>query len=171
MDIILRGVIIFVVVFLLMMGVYAIAMLRNRKKIGIFQTYVKEHFPHITQDTPMLVAKQKSKTARLDIALLQDDAQQQIIIVKADAGQPLTHQVYAYKDLRSVDSSNTILARGIFPKNYSYEQTLKVGFVGDVVYQFILENISNKHGTDQGADVVRNVFAPFESKLKALLGK
>jgi len=46
-----------------------------------------------------------------------------------------------------------------------------VGFVGDVVYQFILENISNKHGTDQGADVVRNVFAPFESKLKALLGK
>jgi hypothetical protein len=52
MDIILRGVIIFVVVFLLMMGVYAFAMLRNRKKIGIFQANIKEHFPHITAILP-----------------------------------------------------------------------------------------------------------------------
>jgi hypothetical protein len=80
-GIILRGVIIFVVVFLLMMGSLCYRDAAHRKKIGIFQTYVQRAFSAYLARYFLAGGKQKSKPPVWISRLLQDDAQQQIIIV------------------------------------------------------------------------------------------
>lgn len=165
---ILLYVIVFVVIVVFTVAAFLISSRFNRKKIEVFQTYVKQRFPDLPSDTRLLVAKQKRKTMILDIVLLLNEGKEEIIVILANRGHEMTHAIYHYKDLRSTEISDTVLTQGVYPKTYTYERTLKLQFNDGSSYDFIGQNISNKNGNDKGADAVKNIFAPFESKLKGI---
>ncbi len=165
---------IFIVTFVGFMVIYIVAMVVGRaiakKKLGNFRKYIQEKMPNIdSEKTEILIAKQKSKQVRPDIALLIDETYGAIIVLQDKQKEGITHHSYGLGDLTAVDTTDQILSRGLMPKTYSYEETLRISFNDGQTYQMTLENISNKNGNDQGADVVRNLFAPWRRKLNAVL--
>ncbi len=168
MEALLIGVIVFVAVFVLIMGIWLISFFINKKKSGVFRNYIKQHFPDFPEGEPILIARQKSKTVMLDIALLIDEAKKELILFFTNRGKEMNHKIFPFKNLTAVESSDRILSRGIFPKTYSYEQTMVLKFNDGSTNQFILENISNKYGDDKGSDFVKNVFAPWEDQLNQI---
>jgi len=165
---------IFVVTFVGFMVIYIVAMVIGRaiskKKLGNFRKYIQEKLPNIdSEKSEVLIAKQKSKQVRPDIAMLIDEADGSIIVLQDNQKEGITHHSYKYADLTAVDTTDQILSRGLMPKTYSYEETLHITFNDGQSYQMTLENISNKNGNDQGADVIRNLFAPWRRKLNAVL--
>ena len=170
------SILVFVITFVLFMAVWIVALLIgraiNQKKLGNFRKYIKERLPEIDPEKEqILIAKQKSKQVSPDIALLMPDALQEIIILVDEKGAGIIQKTYGYDDLTAFRSLDQILSRGFFPKTYSYEETLQMDFNDEKSYQMVLENISNKQGNDQGADVIRNIFAPWRRKLTEILEK
>ncbi|MEA3328013.1 MAG: hypothetical protein U9R53_12035 [Chloroflexota bacterium] len=135
-----------------------------------FKNYIHESIPDIDHENiEHLFAKQKSKQVRPDIMLLINEERQNIFLILDNKTSGITHESYAYKELADVNSTNQIIGRGFLPKTYSYEETLQLSFSDGESYQLILENISNKQGTDQGADVVREIFTPWRRKLDQVI--
>jgi uncharacterized membrane protein YdfJ with MMPL/SSD domain len=156
------------------MAVWIIALLIgrsiNKKKLSNFRKYLQEKLPGNNQvNQELLIAKQKSRQVQPDIALVINEMENDIVILQDIKGEGISHRSYDYDQLKEIKSTNQILSRGLLPKTYSYEETLHLSFKDGRTYQFIIENISNKQGNDQGADVVRNIFAPWKRKLNALL--
>jgi len=156
------------------MAVWIVSMLISRsiskKRLKGFLEYIHENIkdfdPEIEEH---LFAKQKSKQVRPDIMLFIIDEKQNIILIQDSKTSGIAHQSYAYEELVDVNSMDQIIGRGILPKTYSYEETLQMSFSDGETYHLILENITNKHGTDQGADVVRKIFAPWRRKLDQVI--
>ena len=155
--------------FILIMAAYFISRMLGKKKLGVFRDYLKQNFPYVPEDTEIFAAKQKSKKASLDIALLFNDPKDEMIILLANKGEELKHKVFPFKNLSGVESSNQIISRGALPKTYSFEQTMVLKFKDGSSYNFILEMVSNKRGNDKGSDLVRSTFAPLEEKLNKIL--
>jgi len=170
MDFILGFLAIFIFFFVLFMVVWFISFLVAKKKLGIFKKYALQHFPDL-KDQELLIAKQTSKKAKLDIALIINDSKEELVLLLDAPGKGITHKIYSFQNLKVVESFNTILERGFAPKTYSYEQTLALKLDDGSTYRFIMANISNKRGSDKGADVVRNTFAPWEEKLSKIANK
>jgi len=170
MDILL----VFVITFVFFMAIWIIALLIGRsiskKKLSNFRKYMQEKLPDIDPDNKeVLIAKQKSKQVRPDIAMVINEGENEIIILQDTQGEGIKHHRYDYDRLEEINTSDQILSRGLFPKTYSYEETLHLSFKDGNSYHFVIENISNKNGNDQGADVVRNIFTPWRRKLSAIL--
>lgn len=167
---------VFVITFVFFMAIWIIALLIGRsiskKKLSNFRKYLQEKLPDIDPDNKeVLIAKQKSKQVRPDIALLIHETENEIIILQEKKGEGISHHRYNDDQLEEISTSDQILSRGLLPKTYSYEETLHLSFKDGESYHFVIENISNKSGSDQGADVVRNIFAPWRRKLRAILEK
>jgi hypothetical protein len=163
------GIIVFIVVFVLVVCAGYISFLMNKKKTGVFKSYMKQHFPDFPEEKPILTAKQTSKTMMLDIALIIDEVKKELILLFARKGEEMNHRIFPFRDLSAVESSDKIIGRGIFPKTYSYERTLVLKFNDGSSYNFILENISNRYGNDKGSDLIKNIFAPWEERLKKII--
>lgn len=164
----------FIILFVFFMALWIVALLIGRaiskKKLSSFRKYLQEKLPDIDpENQEILIAKQKSKQIQPDIALVIYEAANDIIILQDVKGVGMSHYCYDYDQLEEVKTTNQVLSRGLFPKNFSYEETLHISFKDGNNYQFVIENISNKNGNDQGADVVRNIFAPWRRKLGAIL--
>jgi hypothetical protein len=156
------------------MAIWIIALLIGRaiskKKLSSFRKYMQDQLPEIDPDNQdVLIAKQVSKHVRPDIALVISEEDQEILILQDIKDQGISHQKYDFSDLVEVTTTHQILSRGIFPKTYSYEETLYISFKDGKRYQLVIENISNRQGNDQGADVVRNIIALWYRKLNAVL--
>ena len=169
MEAVWIGLIVLVVVFVLIISVSFISFLRSKKKVGVFKSYMKQHFPDFPEEKPILTAKQTSKTMMLDIALIIDEVKKELILLFARKGEEMNHRIFPFHGLSAAESSDKIISRGIFPKTYSYERTLVLKFSDGSSYNFILENISNSYGNDKGSDLIKNIFAPWEEKLKKIL--
>lgn len=170
------SILVFVFTFVLFMAVWIVAMLIgrsiNKKKLGNFRKYIEEKLPNIDPEKDqILIAKQKSKQISPDIALLMPENTREIILLVDEKGSGISHKIFSYDDLIAVRSLDQVLSRGLFPKTFSYEETLQMDFNDGKTYQLVLENISNKRGNDQGADVIRNMFAPWRRKLTKILEK
>lgn len=169
MEFILIPLAVFVVSFVVIILAAIIGAAMRKKKIQNFQKYLAEHFPQLDPALDMLVANQRSKHIKPAIALLINDEEAQIIILSDDEKATIRHDVYDYSALASIESKNTVLSRGFIPKTYSYEEMLALHFKDGKVFQFYLENVSNKYANDQGADVVRNIFKPWLEKFDRIL--
>jgi len=164
----------FVILFALFIVVWFVSMLISRsiskKKLKGFNDYIQEHLTKIDPaSVEHLFAKQHSKQVRPDIMLIIDDENQEITIIQDFKTSGISHTSYTFNDLDKVSSSNQVISRGFLPKTYSYEETLQLTFVEGEPYHLILENVSNKHGSDKGADLVREVFAPWRRKLDQII--
>ena len=164
----------FVFIFVLFMAVWIVSMLISRsiskKKLKRFIDYIHENLPDIDHENDEhLFAKQKSKQVRPDIMLLIKEERQNILLILDSKTVGISHKSYAFEDLVDVNSTNQIIGRGLLPKTYSYEETLQLTFKDGETFQMILENISNKQGTDQGANIVREIFAPWQRKLNQII--
>jgi ABC-type lipoprotein release transport system permease subunit len=170
----MNSILVFVITFVVFMAVWIIALLIgraiNKKKLGNFRKYIEEHLPEIDPEKEqILIAKQKSKQVSPNIALLMPKNNDQILILVDEKGSGITLKRFSYSDLKAVRSLDQVLSRGFFPKTYSYEEALQMDFNDGSSYQMVLENISNKQGNDQGADIVRGMFAPWRRKLNEIL--
>jgi len=164
----------FVFIFVLFMAVWIVSMLISRsiskKKLKGFIDYIHENLPDIDHENDEhLFAKQKSKQVRPDIMLLIKEERQNILLILDSKTVGISHKSYAFGDLVDVNSTNQIIGRGLLPKTYSYEEALQLTFKDGETFQLILENISNKQGTDQGANIVREIFAPWQRKLDQII--
>ncbi len=131
---------------------------------------MQDQLPDINpENEEVLIAKQISKQVRPDIALVINEGEEKIIVLEDIKSKGINHHSYDYDQLEEIKTSDQILSRGLFPKTYSYEETLHLTFKDGKAYKYIIENISNKKGNDQGADVVRNIFAPWRRRLSSIL--
>lgn len=165
----MEGFAVFIVVFVLLMVVFAIAYIvgisRAKKKVGVFSQFIKQNFPEVG-DQQFLSASQASKAPGLSIALLIDDVQRRIIILQDVKGTGITSKVYAFDNFVMVEPLHRIIERGVWPnKVYSYEKSLSLRFDDGAVFQMFLEYITNKAGTDKGPGIINQAFAPWEEKL------
>jgi len=158
-----------VAVFVLMMAAFFISRTFGRNKQRAFQTYAQQNFPGLPQELEIFVAKQKSKAMALDIALFFDDTRKEIFIITSNKGEQMQHRVFPFSQLAEVVVSDQIIGRGALPKTYSYERTMNLKFEDSSFFRFIAENISNKQGNDQGAQVVKDIFLPWETRLDEIL--
>ena len=168
-DVLIIGVIVFVAVFALLMSVWYVSFLRNKKKTSVFRNYLKQHFPDFPEEIPIFTAKQASKGITINIVLVINEAKKELILLFANKGEEMNHKIFPFQNLAAVESSDKILSRGIYPKTYSYEKTMVLKFNDGSTYNFILENISNKYGDDKGSVLVDGLFAPWEKKLKEIV--
>lgn len=167
-----EGFVVFIVVFVLLMAVFAIAYLvgisRAKKKVGVFSRFIKQHFPEVGEQQ-FLSASQASKSPGLDIALLIDEVQRRIIILQDAKATGITSKVYPFDNFVMVEPLNRIIERGAWPnKVYSYEKSMTLRFDDGAQYHMFLEYITNKAGTDKGPGIVNQAFAPWEEKLNKI---
>lgn len=164
----------FGILFVLFLAVWFVSLMISRsiskKKLKGFNIYIHENLTEIDPESvEHLFAKQHSKQVRPDIMLVIDDENQKIILIRDSKKSGINHTSYAFNDLDEVSSANQIISRGFLPKTYSYEETLHLTFSDGESYHLVLENISNKHGSDKGADLVREIFAPWRRKLDQII--
>lgn len=153
--------------FVLVIGLVAFVIGRARRgrKRDAYLEYLSALRPDMAPE--FLMASRVSKSAKSDIALAIDQ-QHRDIIVMTSAGGEITHEVYPFSTLEGVEIESQIISRGIkTQRTYSYERTMRVLFSGGHRYQFVLENISDKHGR-KGTDVVKAAFEPWERSLTAI---
>lgn len=155
----------FIIFLVIAIVAWGISRLRAKSKEKGFRGYLAEHFPQFDAGTPMLMAKSKSKQAKPDMAMVIDDAQDQVIILRNLSGKNIEQFVYSASDMTFLDRGSQMIGRGFAPKTWSYEEHLQIIFKDAIRHYFYLENISNKSGTDSGADVVRQMFEPWFVKL------
>jgi len=168
------SILIFVFTFIFFMIIWIVGLLIGRsiskKKLSNFRKYLGDNLPEIDPSKEeILIAKQKSKQVQPDIALLMREDMEDIILLLDVKGTGITHKRYQNEDLKAFKSTDQIISRGLFPKTHSYEETLQLDFADGNSYKLILENVSNKQGSDQGANVVRNMFAPWKRKLNNIV--
>ena len=164
---------ILVFTFIFFMVIWAVGIFIGRsiqkKRLTAFKAYIRSEMPDINlEKQDILIAKQKSKQVRPDILLMIKEDEKEIILVTGQKGSEITQNRYHFDDLVSVESNNQIISRGVLPKTYSYEESIIISFKDHKNFQLVLENISNKHGDDKGADVVREIFSPYLNILKNL---
>jgi hypothetical protein len=164
----------FVILFVLFMAVWFVSLMISRaiskKRLRGFREYIQQNLSDFdTEKVEQLFAKQNSKQVRPDIMLLMDDDKQKIILIQDSKITGITHTDYDFIELVEVSSSNQIISRGFLPKTHSYEETLHLSFSDGASFQLILENISNKTGSDKGADLVRDIFSPWHHKLDQII--
>ncbi|MBN2048424.1 MAG: hypothetical protein JW750_11320 [Anaerolineaceae bacterium] len=160
------------IIIIVAFGLAALAgtLIRKSKTSG-YKKYLVDNFPHLPPDIDMLIAKRKSKQIKPDIALILPDTGTDILLLLNESGRDITHKAYTFDELVSVESTHQMIARGAMPKTWSYEETLSLGFNDGKTYHLILENVSNKTGSDQGAVIVKNMIAPYKNKLMAIMEK
>lgn len=160
------------VLFMVVAGIaFVFRSIRNKQKEKGFRGYLSQQFPTLSSEVPFLMAKSGSKKLKPDISLVIDDGGQQIIVLRNVSGKNVTHKLYSATNLTSLNRTNQMISRGFAPKTWSYEECLDLGFDDSNPYRFYLENISNRHGTDAGADAVRQLFQPWYEKLSSFLPK
>jgi hypothetical protein len=165
----------FVILFVFFMLVYVLAIIIRKaqwkNKIGIYQRYIAAQFPLIPKEEPLLVATQISQKLTPTIAITLDQSNRSVILFFENGKQAVTHKIYPYSSLTEVYRMPRIFSRktGLFTKIHGYEETLLLSFNDGSKYPFIASSISNKYGTDKGADVVRNIFNPWEQKLRGMI--
>lgn len=143
---------------------------RLHKQEAAFEAYVAEHFPEVPTPPVLLVAERQSRGKR-DTALLVAEPRGEIILLFGGGPQGVTHLAYPTSALTGVGSTSRIISRGLpTSRIYSYEQTMTVEFNDGRSFPFILENITNSSGTDDSPTVVAAMFAPWEEKLRGILG-
>jgi hypothetical protein len=169
MDALVIGIIVFVAVFVLIMSVWFISLMINKKKANIFRNYIKKNFPDLPQGYPILMAKQKSKTTLLNIAIAINETKKELLLFLADKEKGIIHKAFSFNDLKAVESSDKIIERGVFPKTYSYEKTMMIKFKNGNTYSFILEGLCDKYGEGKGSDIIRDLFATWEEDLKEII--
>ncbi len=155
----------FLIFMLIALISWGISRLRSKSKEKGFRGYLAEHFPQFGPNDPMLMAKSKSKQAKPDMAMAIDDAQDQVIILRNPSGKQIEQFVYPASDMTFLNRGSQMIGRGFAPKTWSYEEHLEIIFKDAIRHYFYLENISNKSGTDSGADVVRQMINPWFMKL------
>jgi hypothetical protein len=99
------------------------------------------------------------------MAMVIDDVQGQVIILRNLSGKQIERFVYPARDMTFLNRGKKMIGRGFAPKTWSYEEHLEIVFNDGLHHFFYLENISNKSGSDSGADVVRQMFNPWFMKL------
>ena len=166
---------IFLVIIVLFIAAFVIALLvgraRAKKKIEVFNQYVSEYYPELVTQK-MLTAAQASKQSKLDIALIIDDEREEIVLLIDQPEAGMTSKVYKFKNFTMLEPTSRVIERGMFPnKIFSYEKSLNLHFDDGQVYHFFIEYISNRHGDDKGADIVNNVFAPWEERLSKITNR
>ena len=169
MEIILPALAWGVAVFVLFMLAAFISRAFNKNKLKAFQAYAKQSIPSVPDGLEMFAAKQKSKGLKLDIVLILNDSAKNLVVLQDNKGEEMKHTIHSYTDLVSADSTDTVISRGALPKQYSYERTLTLTVKDGSSYKFIQEYPSNKHGNDKGSNIVKDIYAPWEAKLKAIL--
>ena len=105
------GIIVFVAVFVLIMSVWFIALMINKKKANIFKDYIKKNFPGLPQGYLILMAKQKSKATLLNIALVINETKKELLLFLADKEKGIIHKAFSFNDLKAVESSDKIIER------------------------------------------------------------
>jgi hypothetical protein len=167
MEILLIALAVGLITFVLMMIAFAVGRARQKHEAARFHQYLVDHFPDLAS-ADMLVAARRSK-GKHDAALLVAEAQGEIIVLLDDGPAGVRHLAYPFSALTGVNSTSQIISRGVPPSRaFSYEQTMTVTFNDGSAIPFILEMISNKHGSDQAPQQVAAVFAPWEQKLHAI---
>jgi hypothetical protein len=160
------------VLFMVVAGIaFVIRSVRNKQKEKGFRGYLTQQFPDLGIDVPMLMAKSESKKVKPDICLVIDEDKRQVIIMRNLSGKEITHMLYSASDLIALKRTNQMISRGFAPKTWSYEECLDLGFGDGNHYQLYIENISNRDGTDAGANAVRDYFQPWYEKLNTFLQK
>jgi hypothetical protein len=160
------------VLFMVVAGIaFVIRSVRNKQKEKGFRGYLTQQFPDLGIDVPMLMAKSESKKVKPDICLVIDEDKRQVIIMRNLSGKEITHKLYSATDLIALKRTNQMISRGFAPKTWSYEECLDLGFGDGNHYQLYIENISNRDGTDAGANAVRDYFQPWYEKLNTFLQK
>ncbi len=158
------------VLFMVVAGIaFVFRTIRNKQKEKGFRGYLAQQFPTLSPEIPFLMAKSESKKVKPDIGLVITDDNQQVIVLRNVSGKEVTHKLYTATDLTSLSRTNQMISRGFAPKTWSYEECLDLGFNDGNHYRFYLENISNRHGTDAGADAVRQIYQPWYQKLSSFL--
>lgn len=166
-------ILIFVGTFVLYMLVFFISFAfgkaRMKRKIAAYKAHIAQYFPHLSSEEPLLAAKQLSRKLNPTIALAIDNAKGEIVVLTEAAKNTVAHKAYPFDQLTSVNRTCQVLARGFLPKTFSYEETLALTFADGNTFRFVAENISNKYGNDAGADFIRNLFTPWEQKLRGMM--
>ncbi len=157
------------VIFVLVMSVYFSTKMVEKNKSRAFELYMEHNFPDLPAGIDTFPAKQKSKTVKLDIALIINKPKKEIVILLDKGRKGLKHEIYSFVDLLSAHSSDQVVSRGTITKQYSYERTIELIFKDGSSYHFIADYPSNKKGDDEGGDAVRDFYAPWEKKLKKIL--
>lgn len=162
----------FVVVFVLIFAVYMIAYFITaggvKKKKAAYQAYINQNFS-LLPNKDFLMAYQLSQKLNPTIVLLVDDSKKDIIILMPMGGKGYTQKIYPQGSLLNVFRTYRIITRGAINKTYIYEETLILTFNDNVSYNFLMWGLGNAYGTTKGADTVRNIIAPWEQKMRAML--
>lgn len=168
MNFIVEFVVLFVVFFAIFMIAYFIAAANAKKKRAGYQAYINQNFPAL-QNQDFLMAYQVSQKVNPTIALALDESKKDTIILMPVKGKGFSYKIYPFGSLRNVFRTYQILSRGAINKTYIYEETLMLTFDDNITYKFLTWGLSNAYGTTKGADAVRNIIAPWEQKMRALL--
>lgn len=167
MEIVLVALAVGLLVFVSLMIAFAIGRARARHEAAKFQQYLAAHIPDLAS-ADMLVAARQSKT-KPDVALLVADQRGEVIVLLDDGPAGVRHLAYPFSALTGVNSTSQIISRGVpSSRTFSYEQTMTVTFSDGSAFPFVLEMMSNKHGTDRAPQQVAALFAPWEQKLNAV---
>lgn len=162
----------FVVLFVLIFAVYMIAYLITagnvKKKKAAIQAYINQNYPHLP-NKDFLMAYQFSQKLNPTISLLVDDSKKDIILLLPAGSKSYSTKIYPQGSLINVFRTYRIISRGAINKTYIYEETMVLTFNDNVSYSFLMWGLSNSYGTTKGADAVRNIIAPWEAKMRALL--
>jgi hypothetical protein len=162
MEALAIGLVVGVIAFVVGLGAWLFGRRRQGKKRDLYLEYLSGIRPDLPPE--FLMASRVSKSGKFDIALAIDrDRRELILMLYADDG--VTHEVYPFSTLESVDVESRIISRGPrTSRTYSYERTMSLALTGGRRFQFVLENISDKHGR-KGTDIVKDEFAPWEYAL------
>jgi hypothetical protein len=155
----------FVIFIVLSVIVMIIRGIRMRSKTKGFRAHLAKNFPTLDAEIPMLMAKSKSKQGKPDMAMVIDGGKEEVIILKNISGKQIEQFVYPAGDMTFLNRGSKMIGRGFAPKTWSYEEHLELIFKDGIHHLFFLENISNKSGTDKGADLVREMFDPWFKQL------
>lgn len=142
---------------------------RALREAAAFQDYVASHFPDVPAPVEMLCTARQSR-GKPDIALVVAEPRGEILVLLDEGPQGIRHLAYPFGALTGVHSTSQILSRGLpTSRIYSYEQTMTVSFADGSSIPFVLETISNRHGSDHAPAELAAIFGPWEQRLDAAM--
>ncbi len=152
-------------------GTYLFGIIRAKKKIGVFNQFIAQHYPELTT-AKFISASQVSQSPALTIALLIDEAQRRIIMLQIGKNGQVTDSVYPFDSLAAFEPQSRLIERGVWPsKMFSYEKSLNLHFDDGSEYHMFLEFITNKHATDKAPAVLDQAIKPWEEALTRIVNK
>lgn len=159
-----------VISFIVLSMVFTTRMVGNAKSRSM-KLYMQQHFPELPTDVVVFPAKQTSRANKLNIALIINEEKEEILILLENRGTKLENVVYQYSDLVSAVPTDQIISRGAILKSYYYERNLELRFIDGQIFQFIANYPTNKNGDEKVSKIIKDDFAPWEKKLKAIQKK